>query len=345
MLSQRDSARTRVLLSSEKGKPQLQEDPSRHEDTAGKLSFQPGSPNIPNNNFDRASISSKPPSAEILINFSPNSKNGNVDEPQPTGRNPFRSGNSQIPSPLQKSPPSQIPSAHVTVNKAGQQNIAKNHSQMRAPSQIPSLSHTQIPTLSQNLPPSNIPTPSQSSPPSQIPSLSQNSPPLIPAPSQSSPSTQIPVFSQMPSPTSNSKNPFYNSKSRATNPFANEDTQKSLPRSKNPFISLTNEESLSQKSKLPVLSTTKPQDLNNLDNPASKNSDMNSPITAELDSIVATLTIAGDNKMMPPPSSSSLEPQKSSVHSSESSSAPTPVSRISKPSSDVVIHVSFLISI
>ncbi|CAI9735693.1 5 isoform X2 [Octopus vulgaris] len=340
-IPQRDSARTRVLLSSEKGKPQLQEDPSRHKDTAGKLSFPPSSPNIPNNNFDRASISSKPPSAEILINFSPNSKNGNVDEPQPTGRNPFRSGNSQIPSPLQKSPPSQIPSAQVTVNKAGQQNIAKNHSQIRVPSQIPSLpqnmSPTQIPTLSQNLPPSNIPTPSQSSPPSQIPSLSQNSPPsLIPAPSQSSSSTQIPAFSQIPSPTSNSKNPFYNSKNRATNPFANEDNQKSLPRSKNPFVSLANEES--QKSKLPVLNTTKPQDLNISDNPSPKNSDMNSPITAELDSIVATLTTAGDNKMMPPPSSSSSEPQKTSVHSSESSSAPPPVSRIAKPASDVVIH-------
>ncbi|XP_052830257.1 band 4.1-like protein 5 isoform X4 [Octopus bimaculoides] len=342
-IPQRDSARTRVLLSSEKGKPQLQEDASRHKDTAGKLSFPPSSPSIPNNNFDRASISSKPPSAEILINFSSNSKNGNVDEPQPTGRNPFRSGNSQIPSPLQKSPPSQIPSAQVTVNKAGQQNIAKNQSQMRVPSQIPSLSQnmppTQIPTLSQNLPPSNIPAPSQSSPPSQIPSLSQNSPPsLIPAPSQSSSSTQIPAFSQIPSPTSNSKNPFYNSKNRATNPFANEDNQKSLPRSKNPFISLANEESLSQKSKLPVLNTTKPQDLNILDNPSSKNSDMNSPITAELDSIVATLTTAGDNKMMPPPSSSSSEPQKTSVHSSESSSAPPLVSRIVKPASDVVIH-------
>ncbi|GAB1605746.1 band 4.1-like protein 5 isoform X2 [Argonauta hians] len=371
-IPQRDSGRTRVLLSSEKGKAHVADEPSKPRDT---------SPNVPNNNFDRASISSKPPSAEILVNFSPNTKNGNIDEPQPVGKNPFRYGNTQIPSP-QKSSPSQIPSSQATISKPAQQNLAKAFSQARAPSQIPSLSQSpplsQIPSPSQNSLPTLIPVSPPSSPPSQIPSLSQNSSsslisgPMAPLPpSSSSPpppssSSQIPAFSQIPSPTSNSKNPFYNSKSRhqpappppsssssSSNPFINEDgPQASAPRSKNPFINLANEESA--KSKLPVLNLAKPlpQDHNISDQqPSAKNSDPGSPITAELDSVVATLTAAatattttatataGDTKIMPPPpppsssSSSSLLPPPP-----PSSSSSLGQQRTIQPAYDVTLH-------
>lgn len=310
-IPQRETARTRALPPFDKGRPQPLDNLSgRVVDKPKESVVAPSSSPLPkSSNIEKVSNIPQKSPTEILVNFPPANKASNVESSATSvgkGHNPFRNAPSQIPSLSQIPTISSSPPATHTV------------------SQIPSPKFSQIPSPKS---PSQIPSPkstSQITPPKQTSASSNFSP------------------SQIPSPSSNSKNPFFNSKNKNGNPFVEEIQKNPQPKSKNPFINLSNEEYL-PKSKLPVFNSVKsPDPAVPSSPPAHKSvSDLESPVTAELDSVVATLNSAGEKKMMPPSFQlGSQKLAKPTTHSSESSSSLPLLRKVDKAPAEVTIETS-----